>query len=429
MSRVHLKTQAEVTKLARLLDERPERLAYLQKLRPDDLRLLRELATDAHYASDQGRFQRIAFASSLLPHPLTALIAQKAFGPLLCARIAGVLNTDHAIALADRMPAGFLSDLAVELDPRRCSAIISGMPPEQIAGVAEILGTRGEYVAMGRFVGHMTDEAIEQSLAVLDEPALLRISYVLEGDDGLERVIGLMSRDHLRRAVRAASEHDLWPEALDLLGRVSQRLAGTLGDIAAEEDDSVLAGMVATAQADDLWDAVLPVMRAMSEPARRRFAELPAIHQPEVLSAIVRSAMLGEAWPSLLPLVPHLPREAQLQVWSEVLAIADTLPVENLRSMADEALRLGIDDMLPDVVSAAEEADLWERALRLLVSLGPGLHRRLAPLVPTLTPAQRVEAHSRARDLGVLGALGPLGDALTAGAAAPQIEETRGPGA
>jgi hypothetical protein len=419
MSRTRLKTHAEVTKLGRLLSEPPERLDYLHKLRPDDLRLLRELATDAHYASDGARFQRIAFASSLLPHPLTALIAQKAFGPLLCARIAGVLHTDHAIALADRMPADFLADLAVELDPRRCSAIIAGMPADQIAEVAEIMGKRGEYVAMGRFVGHMTNDAIEQSLAVLDEPALLRISYVLEGDDGLERVIGLMSTDHLRRTVRAATEHDLWPEALDLLGRVSAKLAGTLGDIAAEEDDRVLAGMVRTAQADDLWDAVLPVMRVMAEPGRRRFAQLPAIHEREVLSSVVRSAMLGDSWPDLLPLVPLLPRDSQLQVWSEVLAIADQLSVDRLQMMANETLDLGVEDMLPDVVAAAEEADLWERALRLLVALGPGLHRRLTPLVPQIPPAQRAQAYAHAREMGVLEELGPLGDALVLEAPTP----------
>src|SRR3954465_11168458 len=105
MSRARLKTHAEVTKLGRLLSEPPERLDYLHKLRPDDLRLLRELATDAHYTSDGARFQRIAFASSLLPHTLTGLDAQKAFGPLLCARIAGVLHTDHAIAYTLPMPA------------------------------------------------------------------------------------------------------------------------------------------------------------------------------------------------------------------------------------------------------------------------------------------------------------------------------------
>ena len=412
MSRLQLKSHAEVIKIGRLLGEPPERLGYLERLRPDDLRVLRELATDAQYRSDSARFQRIAFASRLLPVTLTALIAQKAFGPLLCARIAGVLETDHAIALADRMPTGFLADLATQLDPRRCSDIIAGMPAEQIAAVAEVLAGRGEHVAMGRFVGHMTDEAIEQSLAVIDEPSLLRISYVLEGDEGLERVIGLMSTEQLRGAIRAATEHDLWPEALDLLGRVSEELAGKLGDLAAEEDDRVLCGMVKTAQGDDLWDAVLPVTRAMTEAGRRRFAELPSIHEPEVLRAIVRSAVLGESWRDLLPLVPLLPREAQLRVWSEVLAVADALPVQRLRGLAAEAIELGVEDMLPDVVGAAGAAGLWTPALRLLVALGPDLHRRLAPLVADLPAGQRAEAHAHAQELGLLGDLGVLGEAL-----------------
>ena len=67
MSRLHLKTHAEVIKLGRLLGEPPERLSYLEKLRPEDLRALRELATEVQYASDADRFQRVAFASKLLP--------------------------------------------------------------------------------------------------------------------------------------------------------------------------------------------------------------------------------------------------------------------------------------------------------------------------------------------------------------------------
>ena len=209
VSGLELKRRAELVKLGRLLSEPPERLRYRARLEPDQLRELRELATDVHYDFDRDRFKRIAFASMLLPTGLTALIACKAFGALLCARIAGVLNTDHAIALAAHMPAKFLADLAVELDPRRASAIIAGMPPEQIAEVAEVLAARGEFVAMGRFVGHMTDEAITRSLAVIDEPSLLRISYVLEGDEGLERVIRLMSSAQLESAIRAATDHDL----------------------------------------------------------------------------------------------------------------------------------------------------------------------------------------------------------------------------
>ncbi|MGI8945431.1 MAG: hypothetical protein ACR2GL_04230 [Thermoleophilaceae bacterium] len=412
MTRLHLKSHAEAVKLGRVLGVEPERLGYLERLGPEDLRAVRELATDAQYAADAERFQRIAFASRLLPVALTALIAQRVFGPLLGARVAGVLEADHAIALADRMPPDFLADLAAELDPRRCSEIIAGMPAERIAEVAAILTARGDHVTMGRFVGHMTDAAITASLEVIDEPSLLRISYVLEGDAGLERVIALMSREQLGATIRAAGEHDLWPEALNLLGRVSEPVAGRLGDIAAGEDDAVLAGMVRVAQDDDLWDAVLPVTRVMSEPARERFAALPAIHARAVLASVVRAAMLGGSWRDLLPLVAALPREARLDLWAEALATAESLPAEQLRERAGEAVDLGIDDALPDILAAADAADLWPRGLRLLAALGPDLQRRLAPAAAGLPAPQRAAARSHAHDLGLLGELGPLGEAL-----------------
>jgi hypothetical protein len=412
LSRLALKSRAEVIKLAYLLGEPTDRLDYLERLDPDGLRVLRERATDAQYDADRDRFQRLAFASRLLPLTLAALIAENVFGALLCARITAALDTQHAIDLADRLPAGFLADLAIRLDPRRASAIIAGMPPEQIAEVAEILNRRQEYVTMGRFVGHMTDEAIRDCLAVLEEPDLLRISYVLEGDEGLERVIGLMSRERLRRAIRAATDEDLWPEALDLLGRVSAGLAGKLGELAAQAEDRHLDAMVRTAQEDQLWDAVLPVMRTMSDDGRRRFAQLPSIHQRDVLAAIVRSAVGGDTWRDLLPLVPLLPREAQVRVWSEVVAMGETLTPERLQELAVQALDLELDHMLSDVIAAGAAADLWRPALGLLAALGPDLQRRLVPFAWVLSDDRRVEAASHARELDLLSRLGPLADVL-----------------
>lgn len=122
--------------------------------------------------------------------------------------------------------------------------------------------------------------------------------------------------------------------------------------------------------------------------------------------------MLGDSWRELLPLVPLLPRDAQVQVWSEVLAEADGMPVEQLRSLAAGALDLGVDDMLPDVVSVARTEDLWTPVLRLLVVLGPDLHRRLEPLASRLPADQRAEARVHAERLGVLEGLGVLGEAL-----------------
>jgi len=110
-------------------------------------------------------------------------------------------------------------------------------------------------------------------------------------------------------------------------------------------------------------------------------------------------------------IIAGMPAE-QIAAVAEVLAVADVLPVQRLRGLAAEAIELGVEDMLPDVVGAAGAAGLWTPALRLLVALGPDLHRRLAPLAADLPAGQRAEAHAHAQELGLLGDLGVLGEAL-----------------
>jgi hypothetical protein len=312
---VTLEGHAEVMKLARLLDHAPERFAYLERIAPADVRALRERATVELYDNDR-RFGRIALASRIPPASLTAWIAQHAFGALLCARIAALLDTARAVDLAERMPSDFLADLAMQLDPRRARDIIFGLPPSLIGDVAAELARRDEYIAMGRFVGHMTDEGIQAAFRVIDDASLLRISYFVEEKDQLDHVVGLLAIRRVRGAIRAATDADLWPQALDLLTRVSPERAGALADLAAQEDDHVLTGMVDCAQRDGLWDVVLPVTQNMSEEGRRRFAALPALHERAVLEAVVDAAVESDLWDDLSPLARLLPPAAQEVVWA-----------------------------------------------------------------------------------------------------------------
>ena len=64
------------------------------------------------------------------------------------------------------MPVEFLADVAVELDPRRADAVIARIPAERIVLISRELLRRREYVAMGRFVGHLNDDAVEAQLTV-----------------------------------------------------------------------------------------------------------------------------------------------------------------------------------------------------------------------------------------------------------------------
>jgi hypothetical protein len=305
-----LEGHAEVMKLERLLGTAPDRLAYLERLAPADVRSLRERATVVLYENDR-RLGRVALASRIPPAPLTAWIAQHLFGPLLCARVAGLLDTRRAVDLAKRMPPEFLADLAMQLDPRRARDIIFALPPALIGKVAAELTRREEFIAMGRFVGHMTDASLLACFDVIDPASLLRISYFVEEKDQLDHVVGLLDMGRVREAIRSASEQDLWPQALDLLARVAPERAGALADLAAEQEDYVLDGMVSAAQRDGLWDVVLPVTQHMSEAGRARFAQLPALHEPEVIVAIVDAALACDLLSDLLPLAALMPGEAR----------------------------------------------------------------------------------------------------------------------
>jgi hypothetical protein len=117
--------QAEILKLARLLRLDPGQLAYPDAVPADDVRVLREQITDILFTAHSHALGRLAAASRLLPIRVVATIGETAFGTVLSARIAGLLDPARAVEMADALPIEFLADVAVELDPRRASEVIS----------------------------------------------------------------------------------------------------------------------------------------------------------------------------------------------------------------------------------------------------------------------------------------------------------------
>jgi hypothetical protein len=194
-----LEIQAEILKLARLLEREPETLSYLERVPLQDLRALRERTTEVLFTAHEGALRRLAAASRLLPVGLVASLGQNTFGPMLSARITGLLEPARAVEVAARLPTDFLADAAVELDPRRASAVIAGIPPRRISEITAELARRGEYVAMGRFVGHLDDAALASALKVLDDEDLVRTLVVMEERPDVARLVRLTDRERVDR--------------------------------------------------------------------------------------------------------------------------------------------------------------------------------------------------------------------------------------
>lgn len=218
-----LETRAEILKLARLLRREPDTLAYLEQVSASELRTLREQLTEVLFNANSKTLTRLATASKLLPVGVVATITEKAFGPVLAARIAGLLDPGRAVDVAAKLPPEFLADIAVELDPRRARNVIAAIPTHQSRAVTRELVRREEYVTMGRFVGYLPDASLRDSLEVIDDAALLRIAFVLEHKERIDNLLELLGPERVEGLIEVAASEELWVEVVDLLSRLPKR--------------------------------------------------------------------------------------------------------------------------------------------------------------------------------------------------------------
>jgi hypothetical protein len=269
-----LAIRSEILKLARLLERDPESLSYLEAVPPGDIRALRELVTERLYDAGGGAISTLATASKVIPPGLTATLAQRTFGPVLSARVAGELDPARAVEVARKLPPDFVADIAIELDPRRAHAVIGRIPAELAGEVARELIRRGEYVTMGRLVGHIAPDALQSSLQAMSDSDLLEVAFVLEDRSALEGLIGELGVQRLAGVLTAAADEGLWPEALDLFGNLSPEQAQVIAEAAARVDDRVLESLVAAAQEHEVSDALLALVPRLPPDAQERIAAL-----------------------------------------------------------------------------------------------------------------------------------------------------------
>ncbi len=430
----YLNATVEVLKLARLVGAEPEDLYYLDQLDPQDVRDLREQVTVVMFDADRHMLQRVAAATKLIPAKLAAVIGERAFGALLCARVTGLLDPNRAVDIANHLPVAFLADLCVHLDPRRASRVIGEMPPDMVAAIADELAAREEYITMGGFVGHLSKAALMAALETVGNEDLLLTAYVVESKQSLGALVALLPADRLEEIICVASSAELWTEALDVLSHVSERQRGALGDLAAAQPDEVLVSMVRAAQREGLWASVLPVTRAMSPASRKRFATLGVIQTRPVLATIVDAAAQDSLWPELLILLPLLPAASRRRVaalatsfgrqvferilaaaheteqWPALIAFATELDPAPRQSLA-KLIDAGDDDVLDSLLAAVEEAGLEAELVAVVGELPAAGQRRLAKRITA-----RGSAAVRAGLTGAAqeAALEPLAESLAA---------------
>jgi hypothetical protein len=386
-----LEVRAELLKLSRLLGLGEGELDYLEGIPSAELRLLRESATDRLFDDGAKMLGRVGAAARLVPSGITATIAQKAFGPLLCARSAGMVDAGKAVDVAKRLPPDFLADVVIDLDPRRVVDIIARVPAELVEPVARELGRRGEHVTMGRFLAFVPDHLIATAMGALDDEAMLRTAFVLEHKDRLDHAVGLLPPERLPGILESAAALRLWPEVLDLLDQLTEERLGPIADLVATQPPELVADLVTAVSEQGIWDSLLPVVRQMSDAGRAQIVTVPVFHDPDILRQVVEAAAGQGLWLDLVPLVDAVPDDVRRTV-AGIAADLDPALLNNVLTEAVgapetfETLLTLVSEMPPaglaTVVTLVDEAG--ERlAQGLLASLSdPAESSRLYAMLP-----------------------------------------------
>lgn len=202
--------RVEITRLASLLGVAEEELAFVESQSAEALKELRDKLTDRLFDANRDILVGLARTTKIVPGGVAAKIATVAFPPQLAARVAGVMETDAAVSLASKVPLTFLADLAPKLDPRRITPILEKLPPQLLVDAGEILGQRGEYIAMADFVGVLPDEQIERTLGVLSDEALVRTGRVIEDPARVATILQMLPHRRLQGVVETAARLGEW---------------------------------------------------------------------------------------------------------------------------------------------------------------------------------------------------------------------------
>ncbi len=266
-------SRAEVFKLARLLGADAQAFVFLESQEATAIRALREQMTARLFDDGRPLLQKLATATRLTPTSISAVIAEKALGPLLCARVASLLGVEKAIDISKRLSAAFLAEVCLHLDPRRSADIIRGTPIAQVVEVAALLQADGEFVTMARFVDALSTEAIKAVIAATpDEATLLRTAVFAENPALHEELVKLLPQARLQRlVVAAAGDAELWAALLSMSEYLAPATRSGVAGLTAALDDPALAATFAHAASQGLMSLQLLLISACRGEARSRW--------------------------------------------------------------------------------------------------------------------------------------------------------------
>lgn len=308
-------TQAELIKLAQLMDVPVSHITFLQDIPPESLNHFRLALMERMLDQRRSVIQRLAIWIYWMPTWVSVLVARMWLSPPLIAKLASNLPAWRIHRIAKHFSAEFMASIAKHLDPRVARELVQLLDSKQLVAISKALLSEQDYVTMGRFVGMLSDEAILQVSAVIkDETELLEIAFHVESTERMDHLVHVLPEERVHRALMLIcdpSKRLVWPKLLALMSSVGYELKRKLGDLAVKQGEQVIDALILATQQDGLWEDMLPVVACLSPDTQKIVVNLPALRQPLIMQSIIKAADQCDLWTDMLTVANYMQDEAR----------------------------------------------------------------------------------------------------------------------
>lgn len=327
-------TQAELIKLAQLMEVPLSDIKFLETLPPEALNHFRQALMEQMLDQKRNVIQRLAVWVYWTPTWITVLVARLWLSPSLIAKLASNLPAWRIHKIAKHLPPDLMASVARYLDPRVARELVQLLSNEQLVAISKALLRERDYVTMGRFVGMLSDAAIREVSAVIrDESELLEIAFHIESTERMDHLVHVLPEERIHRAMMLICDPTkrlVWPKLLALMSSVGYELKRDLGDLAVKQGEQVIDALIRATQQDDLWEDMLPVVAGLSSNAQKYVVNLPALREPLIMQRILQAADQCDLWTDMLTVANYMQDEAREAVAQAMAVSTETHLMEHV---------------------------------------------------------------------------------------------------
>jgi hypothetical protein len=344
-------TDTALAKLARILEVEPSEVDFLADLRVESLRELRWEISDTLNAADAKRLAGVMAASKLVPIGVAATIGEKWFGPVLCARLVGLVDPGRGGQYVKHLSVPFMADITTRTDPRVVGDLVHELDLQTMQQIAATLLERGDHLTLSHFVGHLPASVVAAILEAIDDNAVVvRVARYVEELDHLDPVVALLPGARIVDLVHAVDDADLWVDALHLFSHLGDAQITRSATTIVRQDTEVVTAAIKAFDRHDLWEASLQLVDHLDPADIAAFADVLLVLDDDLIDAAVDVIDRIGAWPTLVRIALAAdgleePERARLRT------IVERLPTEQLAAFESAAAAAGHPALLTRVLS------------------------------------------------------------------------------